>query len=377
MELLIVVLLMALSDAKWFPGGMRRLASVCKYWRDVIVSTSQFWRIIDTRHGRRAWSRVLRKNPEGLLDIRIGGYDLGGRSWEFNHLIKPELKRIRSISLAGPPYFRDPQYFLNMGSLPLLSDVTILMSIDMYNTPPVFEAGDGVPFQHVHLAGVVIPWDSPRLGGLESLTIWGIDHRKGLSFSGLHHVLSSSPRLRRLSLFKWTFESFSQAQTLPTIKLPSLMSLVISGISEPMNNRLLSMIEAPGLMNICWLSVRGSSSGAALLDLSKRCIRRSTELVLHWTAWSKRLVIRSEPWLDRPGLSEPSPSQVNKTVHIGIDGIEEPSHFMGSIAPLLNPSSKVLFKTDSEELISSVADTLRSSGAAVDIRLSKIIRYNI
>lgn len=377
-ELIIDILLMALDETTWGPEDLGRLTAVCDHWRDIIVNRPQFWRTLDARHGRRAWFSFVAMNPEGPLDVRIGGLRAGHQiGWmdeprflDFNRLIEQELNRVRSITLSGSPYMGYVQSFFKTGPLLLLSDVTIIMSEDM-PTPPLFDPGDGIPFRHLHLSGVVVPWDSTRLRGLESLTLWGISFRKGPSFSELHHVLSSSsPRLRRLSLFKWTYESFSQAQALPPIKLPFLMSLAISSIAEPMNSRLLSMIEAPGLTKICWLSVRGSTSGAALLRLSTRCIRKSLELVIHWTGWSKRLVIRSEPWLDSMGSPKPSLEGVGKTVDIGIDGIEEPSHFIGTIATLSDSSSKVLFKTNSEELIPHATETFRNSGATVDIRLS-------
>ncbi|KAG8946036.1 hypothetical protein FRC04_012155 [Tulasnella sp. 424] len=378
MELLVEVLLNALNDTEWSTEDLQRLASVCKYWREVILKTPQFWRIMDAGHGRDAWSRVLSRNSGGALDVRIWGFDHGvngadaDRLWEFANLLKPESRRIRSIESQAGLSLGYIQSFLDSSPFPLLSDIKLLVS-PAPPTPYVFDVGDGVPFQHLHLGGVVIPWDSPRLSGLETITLWGI-HQNAPTISALHRILSLAPRLRRLSLFSWTnttdFDDPS-SEELPTITLPLLSSLVIKRVCNPVNSRLLSMLEAPMLEDIRWLSVGGLDSGITLLRLSKGCIQAAPELAIYWTEWTRRFLVRSEPWSDPQSSKKPTLSE--KAVDIGIDGIEDPSQLMGVLATLLCPSHKVLFTASSERVMPSVTDILRGSGAKFSVRVSEFI----
>lgn len=382
MELLTEILLMALNDTRWSTEDLQRLASVCKYWREVILKMPQFWRIIDLHHGKGVWTQVLSRNPAGPLDVRISGFNGGfywvdaGRFRDLFDLLKSESKRIRSIDSNVPLHSAYLQTFLNGAAFPLLSDIKIAISPPPW-TPYLFNVEDGVPFQNLQLSGVVIPWDSPRLRGLETMSIWGVQSNAP-SFSELHRALSSSPRLRRLCLFNWTIYinrsiPLPKDTKLPKINLPHLSFLAISSVSDPINSHLLSILEAPMLKNIRWLSVHGLDSGSILLRLSKGCIRMSQELVIHWTEWSRRLIIKSEPWSDSPS-SKPSLSEVGKTVDIGIDGIQDPLHLVSIAAEFLGPSNKVLFTTSSETVLTPVADILQSSGAKFVVRLSSLTR---
>lgn len=195
MELLIEILLMALDDTERSTEDLRRLASVCRYWRDVIVKTLQFWMFIDIHHGKGSWSQVLSRNPAGPLDVRIWGYR--GFYWrdadrfrDFVNLLKPESKRIRSIDSKVPLHSAYIPRFLNGAPFPMLSDIKMIISPPPW-TPYLFNVGDGVPFQHLELSGVVIPgtrlvsavWRRCRYGGSR------VTHHPSQSYIAPFHLL--------------------------------------------------------------------------------------------------------------------------------------------------------------------------------------------
>ncbi|KAG9048409.1 hypothetical protein FS837_012923 [Tulasnella sp. UAMH 9824] len=104
-ELMIEILLSALEGTDWSANDLQHLASVCKYWRDIILDDSHFWRVVDSRHSRYSWPFVLRRNRAGPLDVHIRGRE--GRQYNIDiiapllRLITPESQRIRSLSFVS------------------------------------------------------------------------------------------------------------------------------------------------------------------------------------------------------------------------------------------------------------------------------------
>ncbi|KAG8961307.1 hypothetical protein FRC00_012615 [Tulasnella sp. 408] len=203
-ELIIEILLSALEGTVWDPKSLQRLASVCKDWRDIILSNPRFWTVIDTRHGRYSSTLVLKRNRVGPLYVNLR--DREGRRHNTNiisHLVRllsPESRRIRALNFevnAGTPYFRS---FFETTSLPSLTHLTV--SVIPQTAVPVFINIDCGPLRYLSLDNAAIRWDTALLYDLETLSLSKLNQDTP-TIAQLHHILSSTPFLRELSIASW------------------------------------------------------------------------------------------------------------------------------------------------------------------------------
>lgn len=365
MELLIQILLYALPK-DWSAGDLQLLASVCKYWHNIILTTPRFWRVVDSRRGRYSLSQALRHNKAGPLDIRIWGRE--GFSQDHDsisqliQLITSESRRICSIyfDTYRQQYFQP--LFENV-SLPSMDELTV-MTWPVASVPTSIRLGDGVPLRYLHLSSVTIPWDLPRLSGLKVLTLWNLDRHFPTS-TQLYHILTSTRSLERFSFLHWKSDpntEYPGHKEIAPIKLPLLTSVEVRRIPEPIKAHILSMLDNLVLEDVVWTSVQDMDSGYTLLRWSSTAIKVSQELVVRWHSWSQTLDIGSREWKETSTLQ-----MSRRPVDLSIQEIQNPSEFIEEFAKLLSKSNSVVLETDSTEVATRARTAFERSRAAFSI----------
>lgn len=380
-ELIIEVFLFALEDTRWSPVDLQHLALVCKYWRDIILSTPHFWHVFDSRHGRQACPLVLTRNRIGPLDIHMAGREAPWYNTDLIpqliQLITPESQRIRSLHFTvhpNTPYF---QPFFETISLPSLTSLTVSVWPETLVPVPI-HIGDGAPFRHLSLDSVTIPWDTPRLHGLEVLSLSNL-HIGTPTLAQLHHVLCSAPSLRHLSLHKWKprlVPGYMTAEEITPITLPVLTTVEGQGLSELINLCVLSMLDLPPLRKVRWIGEDILTFGwvPPLLQLSARCIKASPELVIicksSGSIWT--LNITSKRWTNTPVEEDAVEPCTSVDLRIRTGNV---SGLVKQVAMLLNDCNAVLFETNSKDAAKSARKQFSRSGAFFEVNLSPPSRF--
>lgn len=383
-ELTVKILLSALEGTVWSPTDLQRLASVCTSWRNIILSTPRFWHcVIDSNHGRNSCPLVLKRNWLGPLDLCIRGCDTRRCNTEvIFHLIRlitPESRRIRSLSFAvksNPLYF---QQFFETTPLPSMTSLFV-SAIPRNGSPVSIHIGDGVPLHHLRLDNVAITWDTPRLRGLETLSLSNLNQDTP-TIAQLHHILSSTPALRRLSLFNWKAQltpGYRTIHEISPITLPFLTDVKVRGLPEEVRTRLLYMLQLPSLRNFTWMDAEDldgwtvAESGRPLvLRMSAQCIRPSRELAIscEWSGLIWTLGITSKRWTNTPMEKDTVESCTSVDLRIKASNV---SDLVELVVTLLSDCKAVLFETNCEQAAESFRKQLSRPGTFFAVKLSPL-----
>ncbi|KIO30411.1 hypothetical protein M407DRAFT_20478 [Tulasnella calospora MUT 4182] len=366
-ELLIEIFLSALEN----PLDVHRLSSVCKYWRGTILNCPYYWQVIDSRQGKRCWPQILRRGKNGPLiaQIRVCKVPWYGTD-PIPHLIQlitPESRRIHAIDWTvepSTPYF---QPFFENVSLLHLTKLTV--SVWPWVPVPVpIHIGDGVPLRQLDLDRVTIPWDTPRLGGLETLSLSNLNGDSP-TLPQLRHILLSAPLLRHLSISNWRAESTPGfwATQVSSITLPSLTVLEVRSLSAIVHSRLLSMLDVPSLTKVLWNCADGwaLALGPLLLRRSAQCVKASPEIVINWYKKNHTLHIRSKM---RDEWSKPQDTiESCKSVDLSIQ-TSNGFRLIKQVGRLLSNTSSILFETDSKRAAKRVRRLALRSNALIEVQ---------
>lgn len=350
---------------------VQRLCSVCKYWRDTILNCPYCWQVIDSRQERRCWAQLLGRCKAKPLNVRIRACKV---PWfgtdpipDLLQLITPESWRIRAVDWIVQPNTAYFQPFFEDVSLPSLTKLTI--SVQSWVLVPVpIHIGDGVPFGQLDLKGVTIPWDSPRLSGLETLSLSNLNG-DALALAQLHRILRSTPFLRHLSLSDWRAESTADfwVTQVPSITLPSVTRLQVWNLSPVVHSRLLSMLDIPSLTKVTWSCADGWGHmlGPLLLRRSAQCAKASPEIVINWHKEDQTLYIKSKmgsSWTKPQDVVEPC-----KSVDLSIQ-TRNGFRLIKQLARLLNNTNSILFETDSKRAAKRVRRLTWRSNALIKVQ---------
>ncbi|KAG8977594.1 hypothetical protein FRB90_008734, partial [Tulasnella sp. 427] len=71
---MIEILLHSVEPKAWSVERLRQLASVSRYWRDLILGTPAFWSILDSTSSSKEWEVVLARNLNMSLEIQITAF---------------------------------------------------------------------------------------------------------------------------------------------------------------------------------------------------------------------------------------------------------------------------------------------------------------
>lgn len=369
------------------PADLESLTSVCSSWRDIILKSPRFWHAIDSRHGLHSCLIVLTRSRPGPLDVCLRGYEAPWYRTDLilylTRLITPESSRIRSLHFTVGPGTPTFQPFFQTASLSSLTSLTARVMPETH-VPVSIHVSSGVPFRHLDLSSVSIPWETPRLHGLEILSLSNL-HRNSPTMTQLHHILRSSPFLRKLSLDNWKPPSMPGDWQVPghrswtteeisPIFMPRLASVEVQTIPDTIHSGLLSMLTVPSLKKVLWTGADDVTfaSGPALLRMAAQCIKASPELVITWDRRSRMMSIVSEKCTSTS--EQQVPVEACNLVNLSIE-TSNISGLIEQVAKQLNSSNSILLTTNSKHEVKRFRELLLHSGALFEVNLSMWARF--
>lgn len=220
---------------------LRRLASVCKHWKEVVLSTPQLWAFISDQLPDRQFKWAIAMSKALPLHIRVVGYGPGKRHHQ--ETILRLAHRWASLLASTDKDANLPAGFSEAlaSPTPLLQDLTIASSDGSLN---IF-LGDGPPLRHLNLSNANMDWSSGRLRGLTHLELSSNDgnvHIHSPTISQLMTILANSPNLNYLDLHIDAIFDAPPVNT--TINLPRLRTLTLE-MPSPAGECLLSHLAFP------------------------------------------------------------------------------------------------------------------------------------
>ncbi|KAG9043680.1 hypothetical protein FS837_009248 [Tulasnella sp. UAMH 9824] len=311
-EVFVEILLLAIDWSWWDTEKLRALAKVSTYWRDTILSCHRFWPVIDVMANGQARKMTMKRNTGGPVDVWCWSGPDSTAMQEFMQDVRtvPET-RWRSILYDYRP---ETEVFMDY----LQTQTSSLVDVLLFNANAPDESTvsldlspEGPHLRHVDVRGIGIPWQSPRLTNLVTLSLRNI-YRDIPQPAQLYAVLSSSPRLERLCILDVKPGpsdpiTGSLPTTSPPITLPVLAGLAFKKVSTSITRNILPLIRAPACKTVVVTEPQDTTP-----ELLARPIAVSESLKIKLELEGKSCVhVRSEPdisfmwayWAhDKPGI---------------------------------------------------------------------------
>ncbi|KAG9007661.1 hypothetical protein FRB94_014083 [Tulasnella sp. JGI-2019a] len=221
---------------------LRRLASVARHWKDVILSTPQLWSNLHEAMSATFVHLSLNRSKTVPLDVCFyrESYNYSApQLGPFSQTILPLSDRWRSVE--GP--YLAPQILEK-----LASQVPILQVLRLVRTSTEgVQLGEGLHLQTLNLTEVCVPWDSSRISQLCTLSLTDIRGQHAPTLSQIARILASSPNLESLALVRLEpLDTLKDDQSfVRNISLPNLRSLEIFELSWDSYNRLMKCFQFP------------------------------------------------------------------------------------------------------------------------------------
>ncbi|KAG8980131.1 hypothetical protein FRB90_007810, partial [Tulasnella sp. 427] len=323
-EMMTEILLLAVDWSWWDTEKLRNLASVSTYWRDIILSCSRFWSVVDVTASEEKRTMALKRNHRGPVDLWCYGYPASGSMEAFIKDVKSiHPARQQSVLFEYRNGTDDLMEHLQAHNSSLI-DLLLYRSarsdalVAFLNLSP-----EGNHLRHIDLRHFALPWSSPRLTGLTSICLRDIKYNSPLPHE-LCQILYCSPQLERLCVKDvggLTPEmSSGSTSELPSvlINLPYLGTFAFRNVSRAITREVLARLEARSCSTIM---ITGDQDHSILMDplvtpagpgLLARSIIESNNLHLRLTMTETHAVhLRSNPaiaheWVcwakDTPGV---------------------------------------------------------------------------
>ncbi|KAG8907837.1 hypothetical protein FRB99_002010 [Tulasnella sp. 403] len=289
---------------------LHRYAQVSTYWRDIILSTSWFWRVVKSQETTAEQELYLRRNTSGGVVL----WSCGSRGRHRDEY----LRRMQCVSERWEMVYIDGDFsrtvFDCLSHLPpRVKDLTARLesATNTATKTRLLPLPDGAALYHVSLNHVALPWDSTRLRALRSLELWGLDSHFP-SLQQLLAILSSSRHLSKLDLYEWAvdeslpnFEEDSKQLVDTRIVLPALDILSITRIHPLLASFLLTHISTPNVRCVLALGFHPNafSDPSSLFELLRSSLRLLQYLNIEYTSDKEyEVVIRSCPELSYTAL---------------------------------------------------------------------------
>lgn len=300
-ELLIDILLYSINWNSWDIRELQQRALVSRYWRDLVLNTSSFWTVLDSRSPPRVWDVILFRNPATSMEIRIWG----SCSSHFISLAFLIIPRCQALSVDLSVSAEQQILAFCASCFPKLSCVDA-RGIGFGLQPITLDFGAGVPFRYLHIRRLSTCWGSPRLAGLLSLKLIHISDPHP-TFQQLHAALSSSPQLFELSLIdsRWPEVAEADSANLGLIQLPHLVELTFQEIPSSLSNALIPRIRTSRCQRLLAQSsgLRLGRSGETIFDLARPMLQKATKLAVEKYSTVAEVFVGPSHATDRLGSS--------------------------------------------------------------------------
>lgn len=227
------------------------LALVSTFWNDVIQNSPTCWAMICL--DRDPVNLFLQRSKAYPLDlVAIASkerpvYLVPGAVMTFMKAVVPHAHRWRSLQVQCH-YDTDTDRWLRHTS-ETLQDLQIKVLQADANFTKHFKMQGKTPLRFLSLSAASLPWDSPRLSSLETLSLLNLNGGFP-NLDQLERILTSSPGLATLRFGGWKSPQ-NDHQTQPLvplpIHLPSLQVLELSQIPRETWDYLVSNIRSTSL----------------------------------------------------------------------------------------------------------------------------------
>ena len=217
----------------WLDLGWPSLMPVCRYWRDLLISTPIFWRQVNLWR-QPSWTKLcLSRSAPGSIDVRVGeGADPSRlddirshvhrcKTFHYNNRFNDDAPLIAALT----PLFK--------GGMPLLQGLHFTVGTDARESTASIDAcitsERFASLRVLTLASAIIaaPQDPCVYAQLRHLTL--LDCPPALSLSGFLDALTASVQLEELSLrgvlHRLLGDGDPQVPHRPLVSLPCLRSL--------------------------------------------------------------------------------------------------------------------------------------------------------
>ncbi|KAG8911422.1 hypothetical protein FRC00_006527 [Tulasnella sp. 408] len=247
----ILVMILEIFAAGRTVHGMLQLLRIGRLWYRAIVSAPQLW----TRLDSALPPKIARLVVERSKNLPILSFDWNTANGQDHY--QEKRKEILEIALQNSTRFTLMKFQVSSGDpleirplleapTPMLKNLTVEVGKGAVDRGVGFEGfviSDGVPLKHLVLHDISLNFDSPRLSGLITLSLY----RSAVptSLPNLLQVLSATQRLEELTLGEngqWIGESIALG---PQVTLGHLKELKVEDITNHYCATLLSSICTP------------------------------------------------------------------------------------------------------------------------------------
>ncbi|KAG8946013.1 hypothetical protein FRC04_012132 [Tulasnella sp. 424] len=194
---LLVEIILATDPTSRSSSSFRTFTGVSKYWFDAIVQCPRIWSLVDLSAEPQSRKMEMTRRLCGLVEVQCKS-DPFGLDRSLTELAGLNPPRLRSLVCV---LSRKTEALLSFFQDRSSNIVDLAITTDIRETPERrFDLGtDGPSLCHVDMRKVALPWTSPRLSQLRTLTLENL--KKDVpSINDLYNVLTSSPALLRLRL---------------------------------------------------------------------------------------------------------------------------------------------------------------------------------
>ncbi|KAG9047252.1 hypothetical protein FS837_002725 [Tulasnella sp. UAMH 9824] len=229
------------------------LTAVNKLWYDIIVNSPQLSTFLESDISPKIAKLVLQRSKNLPLSLIWNNSDRNAKEEEelaeLLELILQHSQRLKSINVTiGWDWDNLTVPRLLQANLPRLERLQVngvWYSYSVEVEALKFELSNGPSLREITLDTVFLTsWNSPRLTGLSALDL--TSPRQAPSVEKLLNILSNSPRLERLRLFKLDYNgSAGNRPPNGTISLPSLKEIYLENSDGPYLSAILTSVYAP------------------------------------------------------------------------------------------------------------------------------------
>ncbi|KAG8899481.1 hypothetical protein FRC01_010499 [Tulasnella sp. 417] len=223
------------------------LMRVSKYWFDTVAQCPHIWSRLDLATRPQPGVMAMIKKLRGPVEVQCELEPELGLDGPLAYLSTLDPTRLRALVWNWSDTAEAFHSFLlqrNSHIIDLAADRVITYSRQRrFDLSP-----EGLCLRHLDLRNVSLPWTSPRLSRLQTLSIQDL-HGQEPSAHDLYRILSSSPALRRIRIRSFYDANQEQLDTPHSITepifLPELRSLQLIWVPNIIKNTLLPLIRAP------------------------------------------------------------------------------------------------------------------------------------
>lgn len=244
------------------------LLTVGRLWYDAIVSNPRLWDHLNSAFPPRIARLVIKRSKNLPLSLDWDTTEQYGRS---RLPTEADLDEILEMAIQHSRRFRTCSISVHEGETHnirrlLEAPMPAVENLTVYNYDGIwdregfeeFTLSPGSPLKTLVLSNAVAQWSSPRLIGLQSITLWQCAIPAAVRV--LIELLANSPQLESLEvdMWRWTRRDpdLTGVRSNCPITLPSLKDIALGDIPSCYCNSVLTSIHLPSVSDV-YVSGRG------------------------------------------------------------------------------------------------------------------------